>query len=473
LLPNYYRASRLTFEHFGEALAGNLISPSRGLFVYVPVVLFIFYLLARYRRTIVFPPLVVLSLCIIALHWISTSGFSHWYGGGSYGPRLMAGIIPWLMLLAILAFQAMLRARFESDDHSIRFWRIQNVLGMWLLLLSVAMSGMGAINPAVVAWNNKPVRVDRDTSRLWDWRYPQFLAGLLLPPPPKVFPPAEVRIDFSRKSATPYLWYGWSDAGEPYRWSEAREAAVVFSLEDIADAKLQMKYMAWIVPDRLNEQTVKMSLNGHPIETLALKDSGPHEYSRTLPKDMLQPNNVLLFGLPDAASPKALGVGDDPRPLALGIFWLEVKTENTDGINRKQTQSTGTQPLTDGGYAAQIQVVDPPHELRPGESVTLRVVVKNVSGSVWPTNGQDDRKYQVRLGNHWLDSNDRMVAINDGRTQLPYDLKPGREVELALTITAPQTAGYYTLELDMVQERVTWFGDVEEFPTVKIKVPVR
>ena len=473
MLPSYYRASRLTFEHFGEALAGNLISPSRGLLVYVPVTLFIFYLLARYRRTIVFPSLLVLSLSIIVFHWIATSGFSHWYGGGSYGPRLMAGVIPWLVLLAILAVQAMLKARAESKDKPFGSWRVQNVMGIVLLLVSISMNGIGAMNPAVIAWNNKPVRVDRDTSRLWDWRYPQFLAGFILPPPPKVFPTAGAPIDFSRKSAAPYLWYGWSDAGGPYRWTEGREATVVFALEEIAAAQLRMKFTPWLVPEKLSQQRVKISLNGRPLDTLTLKESGTQEYSRALPKEILQANNILLFELPDAASPKALGINDDARTLALGVFWLEIKTENADALGRIQKQSTGTQPLTDGGYGAEIQVIDPPSELRPGESVNLRVKVKNVSGAVWPTNGQEDRKYQVRLGNHWRDTNERMIAINDGRTQLPYDLKPGYEVELPLAITAPQTPGSYILEFDMVQERVTWFADVEESPSLKMKVIVK
>src|SRR2546423_1619269 len=423
LLPTYYRASRLRFEHFGEALAGNLISPSRGLLIYMPVTFFIFYLLARYRRTIAFPSLVVVSLSILAVHWIVTSAFSHWYGGGSYGPRLMAGIIPWLVLLAVLGVQAMLKARGDSNDQPQKSWRLQNALGMLLLLVSISMNGIGAMNPAIVTWNNKPVRVDRDTSRLWDWRYPQFLAGFLLPPPPKIFPPAEVRIDFSRKSATPYLWYGWSEASGAYRWTEASKATVVFSLEQIADAQLRMKFMPWIVSEKLNEQRVNMSLNGRLLETLILKNPGPQEYSRDLPKAILQLNNVLLFELPNATSPKTLGVGDDARPLALGVFWLEIKTQNADAVNDKQKQSTGTQPLTDGGYMAEIEVIDSTRELRPGESLNLRVKVKNVSGAVWPGNGQnDDTTYRVRLGNHWLDARGRLITLDDGRTALPYDL---------------------------------------------------
>jgi hypothetical protein len=130
LLPNYYLASRLTFSHFGEALGGNLISPSRGLLIYVPVLLAVFYLLARYRKKLVFRRLVLLSLSIIVAHWIITSGFPHWWGGYSYGPRLMAGVVPWLVLLGILGVQAMLRTRDgqgESEPH--RIWRLRNLPG--------------------------------------------------------------------------------------------------------------------------------------------------------------------------------------------------------------------------------------------------------------------------------------------------------------------------------------------------------
>ena len=39
-LPNYYKANRLHFTDFGQAFAGNLISPSRGLLVFMPVLWF-------------------------------------------------------------------------------------------------------------------------------------------------------------------------------------------------------------------------------------------------------------------------------------------------------------------------------------------------------------------------------------------------------------------------------------------------
>jgi uncharacterized membrane protein YGL010W len=176
MLPNYYVASRLTFSSFGEALAGNLISPARGLLIYVPVIFFVAYLLVRYRKSLVFPRLALLSLIIIVAHWIITSGFPHWYGGHSYGPRLMTGVVPWLVLLGILGVQAMLREREITTVKPRTGWRIQNALGASLLLISMIINALGATEHATSLWNIRPVDVDQQPARIWDWRHPQFLA---------------------------------------------------------------------------------------------------------------------------------------------------------------------------------------------------------------------------------------------------------------------------------------------------------
>ena len=40
---------------------------------------------------------------------------------------------------------------------------------------------------------------------------------------------------------------------------------------------------------------------------------------------------------------------------------------------------------------------------------------------------------------------------------MPADLLPGSEVELPLTVKAPEEPGDYVFEIDMVHEGVTWF----------------
>jgi hypothetical protein len=176
LLPNYYRANRLTFEAFPTALAGNLISPSRGLLIFVPVVIFIAYLLVRYARELTHRRLVVVCLSIVVAHQIAVAGFSPWWGGHCYGPRYMTGLVPWFLLLSILAIKAALTWREKYVKERVPLNRkAEWALGAMLLLCSMIINGKGAMSPRTSRWNFMPVNVDQAPERLWDWKDPQFL----------------------------------------------------------------------------------------------------------------------------------------------------------------------------------------------------------------------------------------------------------------------------------------------------------
>ncbi|HEY2847945.1 MAG TPA: hypothetical protein VGI80_09010, partial [Pyrinomonadaceae bacterium] len=59
VLPPYYdEYTQLGTSTFGEALLGNIISPSRGLLIYVPTVLLVGYLVTRYWKSLPLKPVV-------------------------------------------------------------------------------------------------------------------------------------------------------------------------------------------------------------------------------------------------------------------------------------------------------------------------------------------------------------------------------------------------------------------------------
>jgi hypothetical protein len=93
-----------------------------------------------------------------------------WWGGFSFGPRLLADVIPWLGLLAILGCAARLRS-------SPKFSRAEIATALSLLALSIAINGWGTISIAPAKWNVE-VDIDRHPERAWDWSNPQFIAGL-------------------------------------------------------------------------------------------------------------------------------------------------------------------------------------------------------------------------------------------------------------------------------------------------------
>lgn len=178
VLPNYY----FVYEHFGAtpvwlALFGNLVSPSRGLLVFVPVLFFVGYLLIRYRAALPLRRLVVLSLLIVVVHLIVVSSHSPWYGGHCYGPRYSTGIVPWFYLLAVAGVQARRSASKKTPGLPASRRRLEASVGALLLLLSVTINALGATSHATWLWNSRPVNVDQNPDRVWDWRHPQFLAN--------------------------------------------------------------------------------------------------------------------------------------------------------------------------------------------------------------------------------------------------------------------------------------------------------
>lgn len=177
-LPNYYLPGRVNFsgvQTFWDALAGVLMSPSRGLLVFVPTVLACLYLLLRYRQSVPHKPIVLLALAVIILHTILLSSFRQWWGGYSYGPRLFTDVLPWFFLLGILAIRAR-RDAMLSEGLSVWKRRVESSVICLLLIAAIFIHAMGAWSMDAWRWNGRPTDIDKDPGRLWDWRHPQFLS---------------------------------------------------------------------------------------------------------------------------------------------------------------------------------------------------------------------------------------------------------------------------------------------------------
>ena len=178
LLPSYYQSRNFNFStSFWEGLAGSLISPSRGLLTYVPILMFVAYLLVRYRQTLR-TRLFVLAISVVGVHMIMISGFVMWWAGHCYGPRLSTDLVPWFALLGILAVEARLKWREQNPTQdSLLRWRTEWSFAALLLLCSMIFNGIGAISADAWAWNSRPANIDDNPSRLWDWKAPQFLGA--------------------------------------------------------------------------------------------------------------------------------------------------------------------------------------------------------------------------------------------------------------------------------------------------------
>jgi hypothetical protein len=167
LLSPYYH-SRLdgfnprNWRTFGEALAGNLISPSRGLFVYTPVFLFSIWSMVRGWWQ---APLHRWLSALTLTHWIAVSSYVEcWWAGDCYGPRFFADLTPVLVLFLIPYL-----ARWEGLS------RVARTSFAACALIGLAMHLRGGWSEAVYEWSVKPVKIAQRLERLWDWSDPPFL----------------------------------------------------------------------------------------------------------------------------------------------------------------------------------------------------------------------------------------------------------------------------------------------------------
>jgi SAM-dependent methyltransferase len=140
---------------------------------------------------------------------------------------------------------------------------------------------------------------------------------------------------------------------------------------------------------------------------------------------VLRPNGLLVFQIPDGRRASASAAG----------------------------------PMPDSGFRARFTGYSDAIRAAAGTQVSVPVTIRNQGQCAWPSVGDSEQNYAVRLGNHWLTAEGQTVVWDDARQPLPFDLQPDAEIRMALTVTAPLSPGKYILQLDMVQESVRWFSD--------------
>ena len=123
-----------------------------------------------------------------------------------------------------------------------------------------------------------------------------------------------------------------------------------------------------------------------------------------------------------------------------------------------------TSPLALEACVAGFSADGVPEKMRAGQEATVRITVKNLSEYVWPAGVRSDLTYTLTVADSWLDPGGEIVDNLDGRSNLPRDLWPGEEAVVPLKIKAPDRPGAYLLEIDMVQEGVTFFKGRDSEP---------
>jgi hypothetical protein len=104
-----------------------------------------------------------------------------------------------------------------------------------------------------------------------------------------------------------------------------------------------------------------------------------------------------------------------------------------------------------GGYAATYAPAAPNGSGAPGATITVPVTITNVGTAVWQPG--------VINASYHLYTPSGAVFVWDGvRTKLAAPLGTGQAANVLLQVLLPQAAGTYDLQIDLVQEGITWFS---------------
>jgi hypothetical protein len=294
----------------------------------VPVLIVVLFVLVRQRKSLLLPRIVKTGALVMLVHLFVISGFSHWWAGHSYGPRYWTSLMPWFVLFAAVSLKALHESMAQQRTALIAS-RLQLAVLVIFAFAGILIHARGALSQETRRWNAKPYDIDLRAGRLWNWRYPQFLAGLINPPlPAGMYPPMPLNepVDLTAESADQFLWYGWSAPEPGIRWTEEKRAALIFALEKSEDLILVLRASPFVVRGVKESQRLSVKLNETQLQSTTLTQGTGSDLTVTLPRQLLAHENVILFELPDAESPAKLALSDDQRLLGLAAQWLELRS---------------------------------------------------------------------------------------------------------------------------------------------------
>ncbi|MGB1250825.1 MAG: hypothetical protein ACPG8W_09455 [Candidatus Promineifilaceae bacterium] len=355
-LPPYYSTGRLAVmrQPMWIGVLGNLFSASRGLFVFSPFWLLVPLGLLVFWRKLPNKGWISVLVTWFGLHLFLVARAAKWWGGRSYGPRLMTDVTFVLILLSFTLWRVLNSAETKRHLSSL-------IATLFLILGGIGIainSYQGLFNQTTARWYgyilpNSGADPSHPLGELFRWDYAQFLAtsemicdiddekssyflysgpvlqtlalGEWLP-----FRDDEIldyRASLRNLAQDKPYFGGWSIEEEAWRWSACPEARILFYLDELPPEiefyRLTMRIYA-LVP-----QPVTVHINEH-VPPTEFWDNDRLTYGEVHYQirraDLFEfGRNEIKFAFPELEPASA----DDPRLLGVGFAGLKLEASGT------------------------------------------------------------------------------------------------------------------------------------------------
>lgn len=372
-LPAYYTVARVQVDRpvpVWVGILGHFISPSRGVLVFSPFLVLVLLGVIRFWRTLARQPLFWLCLSWFAFHVWLASRATRWWGGWSFGPRVLTDAFPALVLITILLWHV----AAPQLSRPARRLSAGTFLALGVVAIFVHV-GQGLYNKPAQSWNAllQPLPQPGETGlgELFDWQYAQVLMSsdrlcawewekveaylpydmTLTPLPldrpvtyladqallvPYLFIPAGPADGKAVAAGNDAILTGWGPPTDEYRWSGCHTSRIVFRPGD--EFQEPSRLVLAITAGSLDEQPVTVRVNGTPIGSLTWNDkpweTGFRTQELTLDSALIQPGriNTLTFEFPEAHMPGVTWYNMrfhlDQRSVALALHELVFRPDD-------------------------------------------------------------------------------------------------------------------------------------------------
>jgi hypothetical protein len=295
-LPPYFSPSRSMFLQSSRLLA-VLFSPGRGALWFTPS-LFVACcapLLVWRDRAAFIASIVAVAAVVAAV--LTVGNLDHWWGGGSFGPRILQFALPATALLALLLVR---EASLRGGRERIAILALCCAIAGWEAFVHIN----GVASPRGWEWNGRPVNVDVAPQRLWDWSEPQFLAAFRPMPPLGGIGaiPKDGWVTMSSACSDHFASDGISDREPDYRWTDGDYANLLFAgaPENVGRFAIELRPFLDV---RDSAQHVNFALNGVEIGSAVLTRPQWTLLEFDVPPGILKSSNMITLKLPNARAP--------------------------------------------------------------------------------------------------------------------------------------------------------------------------
>jgi len=313
-------SSLASLIHFNSGMItgffGLLFSPSRGLFIYTPILLFsiLGYLKIPIMSGNIIKKFLLISGFSVLVQILVYSAFPTWWAGWCFGPRFLTGILPFLLLF------------FGIYINNFNFKINKNYFIIFILLILLTWSFftqiVGAFYYPNGNWDGDP-NVDLNPEKLWKWDDSQlersYKAGSMQP----IFP-GEIRLLLDQNLILTGIvgsgWHGiefWDNI--PTRWMKGDAELLIYSVEDNT-SELNMRALSFN-----RSKTLEIYLNNF---LLAEKVIGPMNFINiSVPISLKKGKNTLRFHILEGCN-KPIDIQEpksfDSRCLGVAIQYITV-----------------------------------------------------------------------------------------------------------------------------------------------------